>query len=390
MNTLIRDLRDFFVSLKLTIVLLVLGMILVFAGTWAQVDLGVWAVQQQFFRSFVAIWHIGPVFIPLPGGYLLGGFLLINLIAAHIYRFRFTWRKTGIVVAHLGLILLLLGELLVGLFQQEFNMRLDEGETKNYAESYQHVELAIVDVSDPKTDDVVVIPERMLARHDTVQYPKLPFRVLTKAYYPNSGLMMRGTPGGAPPAEEAVATTGIGLRVAAVPQPITYKQDERNTPAAIVELVGSQGSIGTWMVSAQIPTPQHFTYDGREWKIALRFQRLYEPFTITLRKFSHDVYPGTEIPKNFSSRVQLRSDDGRDNREVLIYMNNPLRYAGLTFYQAGFENNDRTSILQVVRNPSWLLPYIACAVMTLGLGIQFGIHLVAFVTRRRNLVAAVA
>jgi hypothetical protein len=70
-------------------------------------------------------------------------------------------------------------------------------------------------------------------------------------------------------------------------------------------------------------------------------------------------------------------------------MNNPLRYAGLTFYQASFENNDRTTILQVVRNPSWLLPYIACGLMTVGLLLQFGIHLVGFVTKRRAVPTAV-
>jgi hypothetical protein len=70
-------------------------------------------------------------------------------------------------------------------------------------------------------------------------------------------------------------------------------------------------------------------------------------------------------------------------------MNNPLRYAGLTFYQAGFENDDKTTILQVVRNPSWTMPYIACTLMTLGLIIQFGIHLFAFIGRRRR-VAPVA
>ena len=123
---------------------------------------------------------------------------------------------------------------------------------------------------------------------------------------------------------------------------------------------------------------------GRHWKILLRTHRVYQPFTLTLLKFSHDRYAGTEIPKNFSSRLRLKTPDGRDDRDVLIYMNNPLRYAGLTFYQAGFENNDRTTILQVVRNPSWLLPYLACALMSLGLVVQFGIHLAGFVAKRRS------
>ena len=78
----------------------------------------------------------------------------------------------------------------------------------------------------------------------------------------------------------------------------------------------------------------------------------------------------------------FRSDDGRDDREVLIYMNNPLRYGGLTFYQAGFERSDKVTILQVVRNPGWLIPYIACVLISVGLVIQFGFSLAGFVRRR--------
>ena len=115
----------------------------------------------------------------------------------------------------------------------------------------------------------------------------------------------------------------------------------------------------------------------------MRPERHYQPFSLTLEKFSHDMYPGTDIPKNFSSRVRINTPDGGPGREVLIYMNNPLRYAGLTYYQAGFEPNDHTTILQVVRNPSWLVPYISCGAIALGLVIQFLMHLVGFARGRR-------
>src|SRR5690606_5588166 len=137
------------------------------------------------------------------------------------------------------------------------------------------------------------------------------------------------------------------------------KQDERNMPSAFVDLIGADGSLGTYLVSTLLLEPQRFEHAGRSYAISLRFARHYLPLSLTLLKFSHDRYAGTNIPKNFSSRVRLITPDGVDDREVLIFMNNPLRYAGLTFYQAGFENNDTTSILQIVRNPSWLLPYIA-------------------------------
>jgi hypothetical protein len=64
-------------------------------------------------------------------------------------------------------------------------------------------------------------------------------------------------------------------------------------------------------------------------------------------------------------------------------MNNPLRYAGLTYYQAGLRQQRQDDDPEVVRNPSWLAPYIACGAITLGLVIQFLIHLAGFARRRR-------
>jgi len=388
MAALLRSLRDLFVSLKLTVVLLVLGMILVFVATIDQVNLGIWGIQHKWFRSFVVMQDVRGIMVPIfPGGYLIGGLYFINLFAAHIYRFKFGWRKSGILLTHAGFILLLVGELLSGLWQEDFHLRLNPGETKNYSESARAIELALVNTTDPKFDEVVAIPEGLLSREGSVQDPKLPFRVVVKHYYPNSMVQMRTATSTTPPSE---ATAGFGAQLAAIPLPMTYKEDERNLPSAFVELIGPDGSLGTWLASLHLVAPQEFTVAGQTWKIALRPKRAYKPFSLTLVKFSHDRYPGTEIPKNFSSKVHISTPDGRDDRDVLIYMNNPLRYQGLTFYQAGFENNDRTTILQVVRNPSWQLPYVACALMTLGLLIQFGIHLTAFVGKRRNLSTAAA
>lgn len=390
MSELIRQFRDFFVSLKLTVVLIAFSILLIFAATLDQVNLGIWAVQQKYFHSLFVMWRFGDIPVPIfPGGYLIGGFLLTNLIAAQAYRFKLSAKKSGIWLTHVGLILLLIGELLTGIWQEEFALRLDEGETKNFSESYRANELAITETTDPKFDEVIAIPEKFVAQGEPIQQAKLPFRVVPKIYYPNAALAARDA--NSPAVAPTPATAGIGLQATATPLAFSYKQNERNAPAAYIELVGTEGPIGTWLVSAdpRFP-PQNFDYAGRTWKIAFRFERSYKPYSLTLIKFSHDRYAGTEIPKNFSSRIRLNSPDGRDDREVLIYMNNPLRYAGLTFYQAGFENDDKTTILQVVRNPSWQLPYIACALMTLGLIVQFCIHLVAFIARRRTATPAVA
>jgi hypothetical protein len=380
MAEFLRFLKGIFVSLRLTVVLLSLSIILIFWATLDQVHLGVWAVQQKFFHSFLVFVKVGDLQVPVyPGGYLIGGFLLLNLVSAHAYRFKAGWRKSGIWLTHAGLILLLVGEIVSGLVQEDYQMRLDEGETKNYSESPRLNELAIIDETDPNFDDVVAIPESVLAHGTVLQVPKLPFRVVPRGYYPNSTLQMRSQAPGAPP---TISNMGLGPQIAVSPLDVTYKQDERNVPTAFVELVGTDGSLGIWTVSPLLGMPQRFQVGGRSFKMVMRPTRHYEPYSVTLEKFSHDIYPGTDIPKNFSSRVLLNVPEN-PAREVLIYMNNPLRYSGLTYYQAGYDG-EHTTILQVVRNPSWLAPYIACSAIALGLIIQFLIHLVAFAGKRRR------
>jgi hypothetical protein len=373
----------FFVSLQLTVVLLVLSILLVFVATLDQVNLGIWAVQAKYFRSFFVWWTVPGTAIGLPvfpGGYLVGGLLFFNLLAAQAYRFTFSWRKSGLLLSHFGLILLLVGELLAGLWQENFQMRLEQGETKNYSESFRRYELAIIDTTDPKWDDVVALPDAVLADKGSVQHPKLPFRVVTKDFFPNATIEMRPGKSALPPAP---ATAGFGPQFTTTPLPVSYKEDDTNNPAAFVEFVGPDGSLGTFLVSPLLVMPQTFSYGPRNFSITLRLARNYKPFSLTLLELRHDVYPGSDIPKNFSSRVRLNSADGKDDREVVIYMNNPLRYGGLTFYQLQMFPESRTSVLEVVRNPSWQLPYISCSLIALGLVIQFGISLSGFFHNRR-------
>ena len=91
--------------------------------------------------------------------------------------------------------------------------------------------------------------------------------------------------------------------------------DRRDVPSAVVEIVTPQGSLGTWLVSEFIEQPQSFTLNNRTYQLALRPRRHYKPYSIQLLKFQHDVYPGTDIPKNFSSRILLqRPADRREAR----------------------------------------------------------------------------
>ncbi|HEY9154580.1 MAG TPA: ResB protein required for cytochrome C biosynthesis, partial [Opitutaceae bacterium] len=153
MRNIIKSFVDFFVSLKLTVVLLALSALMVFFATLDQTQLGVWGIQHKWFQSLIVLQNVKGIPIPIfPGGYFLGGLLLINLLAAHIYRFKLSWKKSGIFITHAGLIVLLVGELLSGIVQRESTMSLNEGDTKNYSESTHYNELAVIDATDPQFD----------------------------------------------------------------------------------------------------------------------------------------------------------------------------------------------------------------------------------------------
>ena len=103
-------------SLRLTVVLLAFSVLVVFFGTLAQTEDGLYLAQNRYFRSWFSTWSPLTegwrwIVIPLPGGYLLGTLLLTNLVAAHATRFKFTWKKSGILLSHLGVVLLLVGQL---------------------------------------------------------------------------------------------------------------------------------------------------------------------------------------------------------------------------------------------------------------------------------------
>jgi hypothetical protein len=381
---------QFLTSLQLTVVLLAASMVLVFAGTLAQVHEGLYAAQARFFKSwFVFGLHIGPerkIPVPLPGGYLLGVLLLVNLLAAHVKRFQLTWKKAGIHLTHAGVVMLLVGQLLTDMLSTESAMRLAEGEAKNYSEDFHANELVVIDTSAADQDHVVAIPETLLARRKEIRHDKLPVTLRVKHYWPNSGLTEQARSGSVP----VEATEGIGRGLHVLPMQPTISDKERNLPSAVIEVLGADGkTLGSWLVTSRLSSRQSFSVGGRTFELAMRFTRHYKPFFLRLLEFTHEKYAGTETPKNFASRVRLQRPGAGEDREVKIYMNNPLRYEGETFYQAGFdENNDqlvnKVTILQVVRNPGWLTPYLACGIVTAGLIVQFLIHLVGFAGKRRS------
>ena len=358
-------------SMQLTIVLLALLMVLVFLCTLAQVDLGTFGAVAVYMRSWLVFWHVPgtALSVPiLPGGVLVGLVLTVNLVAQYV-RIPLNWPNVGLWLVHLGLILFVVGEFVSGAFQVDSQMAIEEGQTVNFLEG-KDAELAVTDVTDPQLDEVYGIRESRLSRGGTVELPGSPVSIRILEFYRNADLRNR-QPGDPP----SLATRGVGTAVSVTPLPPVSRDDDVNRSVAFVEPVASGRSYGVWLLSNVLGAPQSFIHEGRTYVLQMRSRRQYLPYSITLKKFSHDVYAGTDIPKNFSSLVRLYNPSRGEDRDVLIFMNQPLRYDGKAFYQASFGKNDTLSVLQVVENPGWRLPYLSCALVTLGLLYHFGLRL---------------
>lgn len=377
-------------SVRLTVALLSMAMVLIFIGTLAQVRVGVWEAVHAYFRAPVA-WVDPNLFVPpsaatlpfrvpIPGGATIGVLLLLNLLAAHAARFKLTARRIGIITLHAGLIVLLIGEFATAMLADEGMMSIDEGSTVSYVEDVRSTELAITDESDPTFDRVVTVPQAILIRaamnSEPITDPRLPFKIHVESWLPNARLLKS--------TGERTADQGVGLDAMAEQIPTVRGVDGAQTdaPAAYVRLIRDGQEIGTWLVWTNLIAPQRVDGGGSSFGLSLRYKRTIKPYSLTLLDFRHDTFVGTEVARNFSSRVRLLDAERGVDRETTIWMNNPLRYRGDTLYQASYMPDGSGTILQVVRNPGAMLPYVACALVSTGLLVHFTAGLSGFLRRR--------
>ncbi len=455
---------SFFLSLKLTVTLLALSMVLVFAGTLAQVHQDIWTVVELYFRCFIAwidwsiffpsAWAIPSVKIPFPGGFLLGWLLVINLIAVHGAHFRiqvkggrkvagivmlllgvlvtlgvmFGWgtasvatsesdafwrvflrlgrgslaalvlyvacillyrKRAGMVLLHGGILFLMIGEFATALFAVEATMTIKEGETVGYIDHSREVELSFTEGSNPAFDQVFVVPEHKLKSGALISRSDLPFDLRINRFIKESSRpqLLAAVPSAL--RENYPAYEGYGSTVyVAEASESGGVGGGRNAPAVDVDLIdrASGKSLGRYIFSLWFypnfvnrawDMPQTIRAEGKMYTVYLRSRREYlissegNPYSIKLLDFVHEKYEGTQTPKDFASQILLINEEDNVNRELRIWMNNPLRYARRTFYQSGYLPGDSGTILQVVHNDSWMIPYLSCMFVFVGMSAQF-------------------
>lgn len=301
-------------------------------------------------------------------------------------------KRAGIVVLHAGIGLMMFYELHVALTAVETQMNLVEGERTNFVQDIRTIELAIADVTDPKSEKVVAFPRSSILSSaekngKPLEHPDLPFSIKVNKYLKNARIH------GLSSKDENPATAGIGLvwQADEVAASVGTDTDSKvDSPAAYVtiESKADHKPIGTYLASWVLSMSDEsdlVSIDGKTYQISLRPKRYYKPYVFELIDVKKEDYLGTSTPRNYASKVHI-VDSGRSvDEEKTIWMNNPLRFADETFYQQGYYREPATGIehatLSVVANSGWMMPYVGCMLVGIGMLTHFLILLVSFLTR---------
>ena len=346
--------------------------ILVFFGTIAQKDIGLYASQMKYFSSFYFLF-LG--FIPLPGGRLVLLLMTVNLFSSMFKRNLWQLKKIGIVIVHLGGLLLLVGGGLTAYFSSEGNMVIAEGESSNYVDDYHNMELAFVNNSLKDSLEYTVVDESLLYEGSRFQIFDEGPEIYIISNIKNVRIENRISPADS-------IYKGLLEKFVLLPKK-PESENTQNRPALIYKIQGtSNGSDGIYGLFLGQGLNDPFKINDQIFHSEYRRERTYVPFNIELIDFEKIMHPGTNVAKSFSSDVNLIEND--IPRRTLIKMNEPLRHKGYTFFQASFidDTDIETTVLATVKNYGRLFPYISSIIMSIGLLIHLLLMIPKMVRRK--------
>jgi hypothetical protein len=367
-------------SLHLSCTLLMLLGLLTWFGTLEQAEHGLYEVQRKYFESYVLFHDIGPVSIPLPGANLVMTVLFLNIFVGGIVRLRKGSRQAGVLVIHVGMLLMFTAGFIKLNFSEEGHVTLYEQGASNTYQSYSRWEIAVSrELPDRSVKEWLIPQDDFLDLADgetaTMVSAELPFDVVVSHVMPNSRRMPKGPM--------------FDVDVPVIDGQFLMKEDrlpdvERNTAGVYVSLVDPlEQSRTEALLWGRDVVAYDVDIDGTEWSVHLRKERYPMPFTIVLDDFMKEEHPGTMMPRWFSSDVTVV--EAGSPRTMRISMNEPLRSDGLVLYQASWGPSNAVpgtplfSTLAVVRNPADQYPLYSCILIAIGLVLHFSRRLAGYV-----------
>lgn len=266
--------------------------------------------------------------------------LAINMLG-NIFNFQM-WqrRKLPVLLFHLSFFLILLGAALTRYVGYEGLMHIREGESEQQMLSYDPhltLEWQSADAHIQQSKPALLSPATPHAYKGSISTPSGKIKVRSLAFIPNSGHAHEGS----------------------------------TQPHAVVLEVRHQGERDTLMVygrSGQIGAPLNIEFPKGSLQLRYGALPIDLPFSVRLKEFILERYPGSESPSGYRSEVQLTDHATGKESEHSIFMNNILNHRGYRLYQSSYDTDERGTILSVNRDGAGtLVTYIGYFLMSLGM-----------------------
>lgn len=326
-------------------------MVYVVIGTVVQKDMGLYAATKIFFADWLIWWG----WVPFPGMPIILAVITLNLLFKLIFNSPWRLERSGTIITHISVLLLLIGGLLTALHAQEGYLDVARGEVKSYVADYHQRDLVLLD----QRGQIVwnVDPYDISVGDKLTPLEGVTIEILELCR--NCAVSMR---------EEVNENhTGMARQMQIAPDELRHNDEENMTGATL--LITSEGIEQIGLVLENVPREIQFKHNEQDYAFTMRRARRNLPFQVQLLDFQKELHPGTEMARAYSSRVKIL-DQGSE-WESLITMNEPLRYKGYTLFQAsyieGIEGQGDVSVLAIVRNAGRSFPYLSGIMLCLGI-----------------------
>ena len=118
-------------SPRLTLVLLIYSVLLIFVATLAQREIGIAQAQAIYFEGFFGIGKVGGISIPFVGGAVVGIVAVVNIVLSAMRFCKFGVQGLGVSITHMSLALLVISGGLQYFLRIEGSMVLKPSQTSD-------------------------------------------------------------------------------------------------------------------------------------------------------------------------------------------------------------------------------------------------------------------
>ena len=338
-----KKIGSFLFSMLFSVLLLIMFAITIAYATFIENDYGTVTAQALIYHAW---WFELLLFVGV-----------VNLAGSVVQYKLVSRKKWAILLFHLAFIVIIIGAGVTRYFGFEGSMHIREGEATNKVisgDSYVTLKASFNGQEVAEMTKVNFTPNTSNTYKKTIEIGGKKIQVENEFFVPNASEAMIADASGKPVLSLVQAPDKSGQGIDAFTASITSGGEVKR-----INVFGRDGMI---------QQPATCTINGINLSISYGSVIRELPFSIFLRDFQLERYPGSMSPSSYASEITLKDPALSIERPFRIFMNNILKYNGYRFFQSSFDQDEKGTVLSVNQD-YWgtLISYLGYFLMALGM-----------------------